>query len=190
MRCVAVLLVGACGAAPGSPTTDGMTSGDDDDPVADTRLAPLAVDRTWTYDVTSTYPSCPAGEHVQRVTGTGSIDGRSTFKVLGFCGLEGESFVDGDVEEDHYDWGPVGWTRMLDEPVAAGHAWSTTNGSATFGMHYEAATVPGRDECFTVVQEVSYTSTWTYCRGVGLVTYDMVDLGGGVIHAELRSTSF
>ena len=71
---------------------------------------------------------------------------------------------------------------MLDEPVEDGHAWTTTNGSATFGMRYEDA---GND-CWTVVQEVSYTSTWTYCRGVGLVRYEMIDLGGGTIRAELR----
>jgi hypothetical protein len=37
-----------------------------------------------------------------------------------------------------------------------------------------------------VVQEVSYTSTWTYCRGVGLTRYEMIDLGGGTIRAVLR----
>ena len=188
MRCVAVLLIGACGAAPSSPGVDGVLG--DDDPMTDTRLLPLAEGRSWSYDVTSTYSSCPSGTHEQRVTGTGSIDGRDTFKILGFCGLAGETFVDGDLVEDHYDWGPVGWTRQLDEPVTIGHAWSTTNGSATFGMHYAAATVAGHDDCIQVVQDVSYTSTWTYCRGVGLVTYNMVDLGGGTIHAELRSTSF
>ena len=192
MRFVAVLFIGACGAAPGSGVgVDGSSPPGDDDPSTDTRLSPLAVDRTWTYDVTSTYPSCPGGQHVQRVTATGSIDGRETFRVLGFCGLEGESSVVGDVVEDHYDWGPVGWTRMLDEPVAAGHAWSTTNGSATFGMHYEdAGRVGGHDDCWKIVQEVSYTSHWIYCRGVGLVTFEMIDLGGGTIHADLRATSF
>lgn len=141
------------------------------------------MDRAWTYNVTSTYPSCPGGTHEQRVIGTDTIEGRDVFRILGFCGVEGETHIDGDVAEDRYDWGPLGWTRMLDEPVEEGHAWMTTNGSATFGMHYERAT---GDDCWTVVQDVSYTSTWTYCRGVGLVRFEMIDLGGGTIRAELQ----
>jgi hypothetical protein len=181
MRWVLVLLT-AC-SAPGTAIAPDGAGGDDDPAPTNDGLLPLAVDRTWTYDVTSTYPSCPGGVHEQRVTGTDTIDGRAVFRVLGFCGVEGESFVDGDLVEDRYDWGPVGWIRMLDEPVEDGHAWTTTNGSATFGMHYERAT---GDDCWTVVQDVSYTSTWTYCRGVGLVRYEMIDLGGGTIRAELR----
>jgi hypothetical protein len=178
----ALVFIAACGTSNpgGEPSPDGGNPGDP--PANDTRLLPLSVDRTWTYEVTSTYPSCPSGTHEQRVIGTGEIDGRPTFRVRGFCGLEGETNVDGDRVEDHYDWGPLGWTRMLDEPVEDGHAWTTTNGSATFGMHYEDA---GND-CWTVVQEVSYTSTWTYCRGVGLTHYEMIDLGGGTIRAELK----
>jgi hypothetical protein len=181
---LALLLLACSGPDPGAGGPDAAPG--DPDP-SDTRLLPLAVDRAWTYDVVSTYPSCPSGEREQRVIGTGTIDGRSTFRVRGFCGLEGETNIDGDRVEDHYDWGPLGWTRMLDEPVEDGHAWSTTNGSATFGMHYEhAGSVSGHADCWTVVQEVSYTSTWTYCRGVGLVRYEMIDLGGGTIRAELR----
>jgi hypothetical protein len=183
MRWVWILLLTACGAPGADPSTVDGGGGDDDPQPTSTGLLPLAVDRTWTYDVTSTYPSCPGGTKEQRVLGTDTIDGRTVFRVLGFCGIEGATFVDGDVVEDHYDWGPVGWTRSLDEPVEDGHAWTTTNGSATFGMHYERAS---GDDCWTVVQEVSYTSRWTYCRGVGLVELEMIDLGGGTIRAELR----
>jgi hypothetical protein len=80
--------------------------------------------------------------------------------------------------------------RSLDEPVADGHAWMTTNGSATFGMAYSAATATGYEDCWKVTQQVSYTSYWIYCRGVGLVTYEIVDLAGGTIRAELQSKSF
>jgi hypothetical protein len=81
--------------------------------------------------------------------------------------------------------------RSLDEPVAAGHTWTTTNGSATFSMTYSnAGTVGGYSDCWKVTQNVSYTSYWIYCRGVGLVRYEMIDLGGGTIRAELRGTSF
>ncbi len=186
MRWLLILLT-ACTAPGADPAGPDAAGGGDDDPMpASDGLLPLAMDRAWTYDVTSTYPSCPGGIHEQRVIATNTIDDLPTFRVLGFCGLEGETHVDGDVAEDHYDWGPVGWTRMLDEPVEDGHAWTTTNGSATFGMHYERATVGGHDDCWTVVQEVSYTSRWTYCRGVGLVRFEMIDLGGGTIRAELQ----
>jgi hypothetical protein len=194
MRCLAAVLLVACG----TPTEPGTDPGSDATPgtdgpgsVPDDRLLPLAIDRAWTYDVVSTYPSCPGGQREQRVIGTSTIDARPTFRVRGFCGVEGESSVDGDRVEDHYDWGPIGWTRILDEPVEAGHAWTTTNGSATFGMHYEeAGSVGGHVDCWKVVQEVSYTSHWTYCRGVGLVRFEMIDLGGGTIRADLRSTTF
>ena len=178
-----LLFVVACNNPATEPGPDGPVPqpppGEDDD----VRLLPLRADRTWTYDVTSTYGSCPSGVVEQRVLGTETVDGRDVFRVRGFCGSEGRTFVDGDTVEDYYDWGPLGWTRQLDEPVEDGHAWTTTNGSATFGMHYERA--EGAD-CWTVVQEVSYTSTWTYCRGVGMTRFEMIDLAGGTIRATLR----
>jgi hypothetical protein len=173
----ALLFLVACG----TPSIDPTNPDAPGTPGSDTRLLPLAVDRAWTYEVTSTYPSCPSGTVEQRVLGTEMVDGREAFRVRGFCGTEGRTFVDGDRVEDYYDWGPLGWTRQLDEPVEDGHAWTTTNGSATFGMHYERID----DDCWTVVQEVSYTSNWTYCRGVGLTRFEMIDLGGGTIRAEL-----
>jgi hypothetical protein len=145
----------------------------------------------WTYDVTSTYASCPNGQREQRVVATGTTEGRATFEVAGFCGLTGRTFVDGDVVEEYYDWGPTGWMRALDAPVTAGHAWTTTNGSATFGMTYsDEGSVAGHDDCWRVTQQVSYTTYWIYCRGVGLVKYELIDLAGGMIRADLLSTSF
>ncbi len=179
MRSTLIFLI-ACGTPTGS--TDPTTDGPPGIPADDGRLLPLAVDRVWTYEVTSTYPSCPGGVREQRVLGTETIDGRETFRVLGFCGVEGSTHVDGDTVEEHYNWGPLGWTRVLDEPVEDGHTWTTTNGSATFGMRYRRDS----DECWTVIQEVSYTSTWTYCRGVGLTKFELIDLGGGTIRATLR----
>jgi hypothetical protein len=195
---VLVLVVAACGGGGTADDTGDDTgadaAGDDtgEDAAADTRLAPLEVGRTWTYDVTSTYPSCPGGAaRVQQVTGTSTVDGRAVYDVVGFCGLAGRTSVDGDVVEDYYDWGPTGWMRALDEPVADGHAWTTTNGSATFDMTYaDEGTVGGHADCWRVTQEVTYTTYWIYCRGVGLVHYELVDLAGGTIRAELVDTSF
>ena len=192
-RCFLVILAATgCGGSAADPTTDAALGGDgpatgaDASAGADQRLYPLAAGRSWTYDVTSTYPSCPGGQHEQRVVGTGMTDGRATFEVLGFC-----VSVEGDRVEDYFTWGPKGWLRSLDEPVAAGHTWTTTNGSATFTMTYSAAgSVGAYPDCWKVTQNVSYTSYWIYCRGVGLVRYEMIDLGGGTIRAELRGKSF
>ncbi|MBA2541152.1 MAG: hypothetical protein H0V17_16040, partial [Deltaproteobacteria bacterium] len=78
----------ACGTPAGAP---GPTDAPPGIPADDDRLLPLAVDRVWTYDVTSTYPSCPGGVREQRVLGTETIEDRETFRVLGFCGVEGST---------------------------------------------------------------------------------------------------
>src|SRR5262245_13861010 len=104
----------ACGGGGPDPDQPDGAGGDDtgDSDAAttppDTRLYPLAVDRTWTYDVTSTYPSCPGGTgREMRVTGESTTDGRATYDVIGFCGLAGHTNVAGDVVEEYYDWGPT-----------------------------------------------------------------------------------
>lgn len=196
-RLALVLCLVACGSPGGDGdrpdagiSGDGSGSGSGSGG-ADDRLYPLEVGRTWTYDVTSTYQSCPAGMRDTEVVAATTTDGRPTFEVRGFCGLTGHTSVDGDRVEEYFDWGPTGWMRALDEPVAAGHTWTTTNGSATFTMTYsDAGTVDGYASCWKVTQNVSYTTYWIYCRGVGLVRYEMVDLAGGTIRAELRAKSF
>ncbi|MEO8699677.1 MAG: hypothetical protein ABI867_06520 [Kofleriaceae bacterium] len=191
MRAWPFVLLAACGPPAGDPseTVDGGSETDTGGGGGEHEdsLLPLAAGRVWTYDVVSTYSSCPGGRHDQRVTGVSTTEGRSTFDIQSFCGPTGKTFIDGDVVEDYYDWGPTGWLRSLDEPVADGHTWTTTNGSATFSMTYsDAGSVGGHDDCWKVTQNVSYTSYWIYCRGVGLVAYEMIDLGGGTIKADLR----
>lgn len=174
----------------GSVGSDGSTTPDTTNP--DTRLYPLEVGYSWIYSVTSTYPSCPGGQREQKVLGMATKDGRQTFEVKSFCGgASGFSHAAGDRVESYYDWGPVGWYRMTDEPVADGHTWTTTNGSATFTQTYDdVGTHAGHTGCWKVTQNVSYTSYWIYCRGTGLVSYEMIDLAGGTIRAELVSKSF
>jgi hypothetical protein len=185
MRLV-LLLVAACGSSPSDPATSPDASpADGMQPPANDSLYPLEVGRVFTYAVTSTYPSCPGGTREMRVLSKGTTEGRATFEVKGFCGLVGHTSVEGDRVEEYFDWGPKGWMRALDTPVQDGHTWQTTNGSATFGMRYSTTTVAGYDECWKVTQQVSYTTYWIYCRGAGLVRYELVDLGGGTIRAEL-----
>ena len=194
MRVLPWLCLAACSSSPSDPsmmTPDGaMTTSDTPSGMTNNGLQPLAVGRTWTYAVTSTYASCPGGTKEMRVLSEGTTAGRPTYEVRGFCGLVGHTNISGDKVEDYYDWGPTGWMRSLDEPVAEGHTWQTTNGSATFGMTYAKTTVAGRTDCWKVTQQVSYTTYWIYCRGTGLVKYEMIDLAGGTIKAELTGTSF
>ncbi len=209
-----LLVVGGCttnvvttepAPAPGSEAaTD--TSGDGQEPSAggsseeapeaakDDRLFPLEVGRKWVYDVTSTYASCPSGKGTFEVVG--KVSGSSKkFSARTECGGEGTYTVDGDEVEAAYEWNPDLAMRLLDAKVEDGHSWTTTNGSATFDMTYEKVgaleTAAGTfDDCWKVVQQVSYTATWTYCRGVGLVASDLRDLAGGTIETRLKSKSF
>jgi hypothetical protein len=182
MRALLLLLVACSSPSDPAVSPDGSTSPDGNSTSDDKRLYPLAVGRTWTYAVTSTYASCPGGMKEMRVLSASMREGRPTFEVRGFCGLTGHASIAMDRVEEYYDWGPTGWMRSLDEPVVDGHTWSTTNGSATFGMRYSDE---GND-CWKVTQQVSYTTYWIYCRGKGLVRYEMIDLAGGTIKAELQ----
>lgn len=171
---------------------DGGSGGDGGGPNGpDARLYPLEEGRVWTYDVTSTYPSCPAGRREHRVLSKGTTAGRATFRVASYCGFQSDTSVEGSRVETYFTFGPTGWYRYLDEPVADGHTWTTTNGSATFTQTYdELGTYEGHDRCWKITQNVSYTSYWIHCEGVGLVHAEMIDLGGGVIRAKLVDTSF
>ena len=183
---------GGAGEGPDASVDSGGGGGDGAGPGGtDRRLYPVEEGRVWTYDVTSTYASCPGGRRDQRVLDKGTTDGRPTFRVSTYCGFEVHTSIEGSRVESYYDWGPRGWYRYLDEPVADGHTWTTTNGSATFTQTYdELGTYEGRERCWKVVQNVSYTSYWIHCEGIGLVHAEMVDLAGGVIRAKLVSTSF
>ena len=103
--------------------------------------------------------------------------------------------VNGDVVDSELPLSPGQWTRQTDEPVEEGHSWGTSNGSASYALTYhEEGTVETQagtfDDCWRVVQEVSYTAEWVYCRGVGLVQSNLVDLGGGGYSIELIDKNF
>jgi hypothetical protein len=174
-------------------TSAGGSSGSGTGP--DQRLLPLEVGRVWTYDLQSTYPSCPAGTRTFDVTGTATVPGKTAFSVTTPCGEMGTYTIDGDVVESQFSYSSGAWLRDLDEPVEEGHTWTTTNGAATFGMIYHAApdaqTPAGQlSDCWQVVQQVSYTQDWVYCRGVGLVSSTLTDLSGGSIVYQLTAKSF
>lgn len=174
--------------------TDGSTGTADLTAAApDRRLDPLEIGRTWTYDVKSTYPSCPGGMRTKTVLGAVTVDGKAALEVEGICGYKTAVTQSGNVVESKYQTYP--WMRTLDEPVAEGHTWMTTNGAATFGMKYSSAgqvTTPAGTfkDCWKVTQQVSYTQSWTYCPGVGEVSSTMIDLAGGTITYSLVKKNF
>ena len=177
----------------GNTTTSAGAGGSTGSGMPDTRLFPAEVGRRWTYDVQSTYPSCPGGSASSEILEMTTVDGKSAYNTTSICGIVTAITVMGDVVESKY--GSYPWFRMLDEPVEDGHTWTTTNGAATFDMHYESigsVTTPAGtfDDCWLVVQDVSYQQDWTYCRGVGPVASTLVDLGGGTIIYELTDKNF
>ncbi|HEY4177925.1 MAG TPA: hypothetical protein VGM90_13855 [Kofleriaceae bacterium] len=189
---VALLSLTLCAClAPATPTAGDDGTADDTGSSDVNSLNPLAVGRTWTYDVTSTYASCNSGSRDTRVTAAKMVAERPAFAVENFCGNVGYSNVDGDRVEEYYNVGHEGWMRSLDSPVSDGHTWRTSNGSTTFGLAYEdLGTYSGHPNCWRVTQDVSYTSYWIYCRAVGLVRYETIDPAGGTMLVELSRTNF
>lgn len=185
----------ALDAAPDAARNDRNDAGSPDAGSRDRRLYPLAIGRTWTYQVQSTYPFCASGERTMAVLDSASVPRGEGFVLRSHCGFESVVLVDGDITESQNTTGSGGWFRMTDEPTLNGHSWDTSNGQASFSMTYEelgrVETPAGAfDECWRVTQNVSYTMQWVYCRGVGMVSTNLVDLGGGYIRAELIDTNF
>lgn len=157
----------------------------------DDRIDPLAVGRTWTYQVTEvgSYPSCPSGMHDGAVVGEGARNGKHAFEVRSLCANVGNLYyaVAGDVVE----WDDLGtWLLVLDAPVQDGHAWS--NGLTTYKWHAAGTvTVPAGafDRCFDAKDESGESFT-TFCRGVGPIRWHYRDAMGNGYDATLTSKSF
>jgi hypothetical protein len=148
--------------------------------VPDDRIDPIALGRSWTYDVTiiGTYPICRAGSSTGQVLGTKQVSGKQAFQVQSFCPGAGTTSyaVDGDRVELFY---ANTWILALDAPVEEGHTW--TNGADDF-VWEKAPKVTGKagtfDDCWTARQENSESYT-VFCRGVGPVKWHFVDKGNG-----------
>ncbi len=155
----------------GSAGTDG----------GDTRIDPIVVGHSWTYDVTvlGTYPICTSGSHDGVVLGEMMLDGKNAFQVQSFCpGLGTVSYaVSGDVVQ--YDYMST-WVLALDAPVTEGHMW--TNGVDTFTWHsMGSVTVPAGTyaDCWKATQNVGYEAYTVFCRGVGPVHWYTNNAGNG-----------
>lgn len=145
----------------------------------DTRIDPLVVGRSWTYDVTevATYPLCPSGSHVASVVGQSTKDGKSAFEVTSLCANAGNFFY--AVSGDNVDWDYGGlWVIALDSPVQEGHTW--TNTVESYAWHDAASvTVPAGtfSQCWKA-QDVAGESFTIFCRGVGPVKWHVRDASG------------
>lgn len=179
----------------GGPVADGSTPRSDgatppDGALPDNRIDPIALGRTWTYDVTilGTYPLCKPGSNTARVLGQKSVGGKSAFQVQSFCpGAGTSSFaVDGDKVEIYY---ANNWILSLDAPVQEGRTW--TDGLYTYGWEKVGpVTVPAGTyaDCWKVKPTVG-TSYTTFCRGVGPVRWHFVDPSGNGYDATLTGAT-
>lgn len=165
-----------------------IDAGDAGDTGPDTRINPIALGRTWTYDVSviGVYPICKDGTYTGRVLGQRVVAAKSSFQVQSFCPGAGTSSyaVDGDRVELYYD---NQWILLHDSPVTAGHTW--TDGAFTYAWQSAGqVSVPGGtfDDCWTVRPTIG-TSYTTLCRGVGPVHFHYVDAKGNGYDAQLTA---
>ncbi|MFT3694370.1 MAG: hypothetical protein QM831_14580 [Kofleriaceae bacterium] len=188
------VLAAACGS--NSPAT-----GDDDaSPDASTgsgghtsdALYPFAAGNSWTFDVQAVGSGsiCAAGSHEQHVVSTNPANGRAAFQLTSFCTGVSATY-DYATTGDEVDFNYQGtWLVLVDPMLQEGHDWPYFNTS--YHWHRETSvTVPAGtyDDCWTAVQDVSYTAYLTYCRGVGLVRSYSSDLTGSGWDAKLASSN-
>jgi hypothetical protein len=176
----------------GGTTTNDAATGGDASPPPDTRIDPLEVGRTWTYDVKTMggFPVCTAGTHDSTVTGTTQVDGRTALTVTSFCGAIGTSnmTVDGDAVD--YDYNGT-WLHVTGLPIQDGTTWSYFNTSYTWEKVPSIAVPAGTfSDCWKAHQNVQYTAYQIYCRGIGVVQSYSQDLGGNGWDAQLSAKNF
>jgi hypothetical protein len=194
-RWIAMAAMLACcgGAGPGSVDARGGGDGNGhpDAPAGSTALYPIAVGDRWTYTVAAVGAGsvCAAGSHDQQVVSANAAGGRAAFQMTSFCtGIAGAgdySTPGGDEVDYLYQ---TTWAAIVDPTLVEGHAWTYFNTS--YHWHRETSvTVPAGTyaDCWTAVQNVSYTASLTYCRGVGLVRSYSSDLSGNGWDAKLAS---
>lgn len=193
-------LLAACG-GPDATSTDATVGGDGHGSGSGSgsgsgtshALYPLGAGDRWTYAVTAVGAGsiCAAGTHEQHVVSANAVGGRPAFQLTSFCsGIAGTyDYAPGTGDEvDFYYQGS--WLTLVDPMLAEGHSWPYFNTS--YHWHREGVvTVPAGtyDDCWTAVQDVSYTAYMTYCRGVGLVRSYSSDLNASGWDAKLASAT-
>lgn len=156
-------------------------------------LLPLAVGRTWTYQVTGlgSFPTCTTGTHSQTVTGQKIMGKVQGLQMAWVCENTQPNLynVNGDVVRT-YAHGSV-WLSVLDQPVNEGHTW--TSGARNFVWHQAGSvSVPAGNfgDCWMRQNTVVNVSYATFCRGVGMVLTHQEDANGNGWDGQLISKSF
>jgi hypothetical protein len=182
-------------AVPGSPPDAQLDSSSSHmgggDPAV---LFPLAVGQRWSYSFTNVGGGslCAPGLHDQIVVSDDPEGGRSAFQLTNPCtgviGTNAFSAPGGDQVDLYY---AGGWETLVDPMLVEGHSWPYFTSS----YHWEreaSVSVPAGTftDCWTAVQDVSYTAFITYCRGVGAVRNFSRDLNGDGWDAKLHSKNF
>ncbi len=194
-----VLLVAACGGAMTTGDDAALTDGGNGSntgsgtPSGSTALYPLALGNSWTYSVAAVGGGsiCAAGTHEQHVVSANAVGSRAAFQMTNFCSGATSTYDYAPGTNDEIDfYYSSQWLTLVDGTLTEGHMWPYFNTS--YQWHRESAvTVPAGtyDDCWTAVQDVSYTASLTYCRGVGLVRSYSSDLAGSGWDAKLASLS-
>lgn len=159
--------------------------------VADRRIDPITVGRSWTYSVKvlGFYPACQAGTHVSTAKSSAQRDGKTAITVSSLCKNAGD--FDYAVEGDWVFTYVAGWRLSLDSPVAEGHKWS--DGVRQYEWQSRGTrTVPAGtfDDCWSATVVASYTSYTVFCRGVGPIEWHYEDGLGNGYEATLTAKGF
>lgn len=155
-------------------------------------IHPLAVGRSWTYDVTEigSAPSCPSGSHDWVVVNQEMHMGQSAFVLRPFC--TGAPFGYYYVQSTDVIWRDTlgAWELTVDAPVKEGHTWS--NSVSTFKWHdIGSYTVPAGtfSSCFDLL-DTNGPSHTVFCRGVGPVHQVFRTAAGNGFDATLTKKNF
>jgi hypothetical protein len=184
-------IAAACG-APATGNPDGAGGGDGNGS-SSAALYPLGTGDRWTYTVTAVGAGavCAAGTHAQEVTSASPVGGRAAFQMTSFCtGIAGTNdYAAGTGDEvDFYYSG--GWLVLVDPMLVDGHSWTYFNTSYHWKRETSVVVPAGTySDCWTAVQNVSYTAYLTYCRGVGLVRSYSQDLANNGWDAQLSAVN-
>ncbi len=197
MKTLAFVLLAACGGgmADDTVTSDGGGTGSgSSDTGGSSALYPLAMGNSWTYAVAAVGAGsiCAAGTHEQHIVSSNSVGTRPAFQMTNFCSGVSATYDYAAGANDEIDFYYSGsWLTLVDPTLSEGHMWPYFNTS--YHWHRETSvTVPAGtySDCWTAVQDVSYTASLTYCRGVGLVRSYSSDLNGSGWDAKLAAFNF
>ncbi len=180
------------------PTADaGTSTGSDggatsDAGTADTRIDPIEVGHSWTYNVQvlGFYPICSNGVFTATALASEMLQGKTAITVQSLCENAGtyKYSVDGDRVNSYIEGG---WHLSIDAPVVAGHTW--TDGYRDYRwddigtMKTPAGTF---SDCWSATTVASFTSYIVLCRGVGPVKWHYEDGLGNGYEAILTAKNF